>query len=57
MNVKLKFTIKIRHTFLVKHMKSGAPFNRPNKLTEGPATKVNKQNLNFRLRIQENLSK
>ena len=33
-------------------MKSGAQFNRPNKHTEGPATRVNKQNLNFRLRIQ-----
>ena len=38
-------------------MKSGAPFNRPNKHTEGPATRVNKQNLNFRLRIQKKLSK
>ena len=37
---------------LIKHMKSGAQFNRPNKHTEGPATRVNKQNLNFRLRIQ-----
>ena len=40
---------------LIKHMKSGAQFNRPNKHTEGPATRVNKQNLNFRLCVQGNL--
>ena len=40
---------------LIKHMKSGAQFNRPNKHTEGPATRVNKQNLNLRFRIPENL--
>ena len=42
---------------LIRHMKSGAQFNRPNKHTEGPATRVNKQNLNSRLRIQGNLFK